>query len=428
MKRFAYLIVLIALGAGWSAQAQPLGYLNVPLIGQKTNVWCWAASGEMTMQYFGVTIQQCAEATFQFGQAHGVNCCPTPGAVCVSGGQVVINHYGFTYQQLVGNQALTPAQIENQIAMRHGPWIFNPYCANSGNCGSWGHVLTGVGYFAPLQGLPTTASFPNLFFLIVNDPWPPNTGSFYLEFYPSYKAGCWWGNGSCNGYAEGWDIYDIVPPKPQPAKFKFPQLAAQRMPEEEVRALLAGDPNPEKVAELSWRLVRPALTEEAAANLGFESATAAEKARIARPVEQFDISLARLRAWKPQSNVEPLLEHTPSLLVPVEADGRMRASIRLRQEEKRWHLSAIGSPQFTAAWEKARAAGGEFIVFVQGLEVAFAGKRAGGKLTLISLFNDPELRQKEGEEMPADRALAPLAKAAAGYRGNGATLANRTQR
>jgi hypothetical protein len=341
---------------------------------------------------------------------------------------VVINHYGFTYQQLVGNQALTPAQIENQIAMRHGPWIFNPYCANSGNCGSWGHVLTGVGYFAPLQGLPTTASFPDLFFLIVNDPWPPNTGSFYLEFYPSYKAGCWWGNGSCNGYAEGWDIYDIVPPKPQPAKFKFPQLAAQRMPEEEVRALLAGDPNPEKVAELSWRLVRPALTEEAAANLGFESATAAEKARIARPVEQFDISLARLRAWKPQSNVEPLLEHTPSLLVPVEADGRMRASIRLRQEEKRWHLSAIGSPQFTAAWEKARAAGGEFIVFVQGLEVAFAGKRAGGKLTLISLFNDPELRQKEGEEMPADRALAPLAKAAAGYRGNGATLANRTQR
>jgi hypothetical protein len=414
-----FLTTIVAAICPRPAAAQAIGIISETLDGQQTNVWCWAASGEMAMSYFGVNVQQCTEATYQFGTSAGVDCCknPVPGA-CVSGGQVVINHYGFTYQQLGGSSALSPTQIRNQISTRKEPWIFNPYCANSSQCGNWGHVLTGVGYFAPF--VPPTIALPDFFFLFVNDPWPPHVGSFYLQFYPAYKDGCWWGNGSCNGYAEGWDIYNIVPPKLIPPKFTGLEVN-ERIPPEELQAVMQGDPDPEKVAQLSWRLVTPAISEATATTLGFNSAAEARDARITRPVEQFDVSLPRLQSFTPQANAEALLEHAPSVLVPVEAGGHIRASIRLHQQGKQWRLLAIGNPQFSAAWERERAAGGQFIVFVEGLELAFAGKRANGKVTMVSLFNVPLYGLKQGEELPAEKALGSLVKAAQEYHGNGAT-------
>jgi len=83
--------------------------------------------------------------------------------------------------------------------------------------------------------------------------------------------------------------------------------------------------------------------------------------------------------------------------------------------------SACASRNERGAWEKAHASGGDFIVFVQGLELAFAGKRVNGKLHLISLFNFPEHNLCEGEDFPAEQVLSSLVEAAATYRGNGAT-------
>ena len=295
------LLGLIAFSA--IAVAQPvLAGVPEPLFGQKTNVWCWAASGEMAMQYFNHTVQQCAEATLQFGQPAGVDCCnsPTPGA-CISGGQVYINHYGFTYQQLGGNAALTHNQIVEQIVTRNEPWISNPYCADSSKCGSWGHVVTGIGYLWPLRQV-----FPNLFFVWANDPWPVNTGSSYFQFYRDYKKGCWWGLGSCDGYAEGWDIYDIVSPKVTIHKaFQVAEIARQPWPPEEARLLMEGDTDPTKVAQAALRLMTIAITKESAATLGLESPAAAANARLQPAVEQFDISFARLRSWKVSAEGEP---------------------------------------------------------------------------------------------------------------------------
>jgi hypothetical protein len=413
------LMFIVVLVCALPAAAQGIGLVSDALMPQQTDVWCWAASGEMAMDYFGVNIQQCAEATYQFGQKAGVNCCnnPTPGA-CVSGGQVEISHYGFTYQQLGGSSALSPSQIENQISSRHEPWIFNPYCANQSQCGQWGHVLTGVGYWAPFQNI--IPGLTDLFFLFVNDPWPPNVGSFYLEFYPAYASGCWWGNGSCNGYAEGWDIYDIVPPKKNPPRYKALEPVS-KIAEADARALLQGDQDPQKAAQLAWRIVNSAMTDDVATRLGFKSAAEARGLTVSRPIEQYDVALPRLREFKAQASAEPLLQHAPSLIVPVEAGGHIRSTIRLRQEGNQWRLLAVGSPEFSAALEKGRAAGGQFVVFVEGLEVAYAGKRVNGKLNLVPLHTVARLNVKEGEELPAERALGGLVQHAVEFHGNGAT-------
>jgi hypothetical protein len=409
------------------ACAQPMAIVNVPLIPQQTNVWCWAASGEMVMQYFGTSVPQCEQATYQFGGGKiKANCCkhPTPKQ-CISGGQVEISHYGFTYQQLGGPAQLLHKQIEDQSANRHEPWLINPYCLNSKKCGNWGHVTVGVGYWATFGD---SREWSPLFFIFINDPWPPNVGSFYMENYPTYRDGCWWGNGACpNGYAEGWDIYDIVPPKQIVPHVIVPE-ALPHLAESEARQALAGDPDPQRAAEAAWKVVGAAITQETAPRLGFPNPAAAREARLGHPIEQFDVGLIELAAWKPGEPVDRLLERMPSLVVPVEVAGHIHSTIRLRQQERTWKLSAAGSPQFAAAWEKAHASGGEFIVFVQGLELAFAGKRVNGKLHLISLFNFPEQNLREGEDLPAEQVLRRLVEAAATYRGNGATTGRQSAR
>src|SRR5205823_5669599 len=139
---------------------------------------------------------------------------------------------------------------------------------------------------------------------------------------------------------------------------------------------LQGNRDPEKQAELSWKVLSAMVTGPMVGKLGFQSL--GSNIVFLSPVEQFDVSLSSLRSWNREQLPDKLLEHSPVLLVPVQVADHMRSSIRLRREGELWRLSAFGSPQFTAAWEKARRAGGEFIVFVEGLELAFAGKRDKG--------------------------------------------------
>ena len=215
--------------------------LSVPLFPQETNSWCWAASGQMVMQYFGFPEPQCEQATFQFGQPSNTNCCnkPTPG-ICISGGIVEIGHYGFTYQQLGSASALTPEQIKNQIATRQTPWILNP------NSSGFGHVTVGIGYI----------TLNNAFWLVaVNDPWPPSTGDFYYETYTSYKCGYW--GGVC--HTEGYDLYDITPPRimlpniPIPHAMQIPPL---HLPPPDVRHALNGDRDPVRAAAAAWQVLQ----------------------------------------------------------------------------------------------------------------------------------------------------------------------------
>ena len=61
-----------------------IGSQQVILRPQETKLWCWAASGEMIMEFLGVSVEQCDEQNKRFGRT---DCCndPAPKA-CVNGG------------------------------------------------------------------------------------------------------------------------------------------------------------------------------------------------------------------------------------------------------------------------------------------------------------------------------------------------------
>ena len=53
---------------GCTCTPEPLASQAVSLRGQETPVWCWAASGEMCMDFLGTDVSQCDEANKRFGR------------------------------------------------------------------------------------------------------------------------------------------------------------------------------------------------------------------------------------------------------------------------------------------------------------------------------------------------------------------------
>ena len=105
---------------------------------QETSSWCWAASGEMIMEYMGANIEQCDAANKRFGRN---DCCnsPVPWA-CVNGGWPEFDKYGFTSSH-TNNKALSWKQIKSQIYCKKKPFAFT-WKYEDGS----GHMMVAAGY------------------------------------------------------------------------------------------------------------------------------------------------------------------------------------------------------------------------------------------------------------------------------------------
>jgi hypothetical protein len=149
-------------------------HLAVTLRPQLTDMWCWAASGEMVMEFLGVTVQQCVEANNEFTRT---DCCnsPTPGA-CVNGGWPQFDKYGFTFQE-TSDTALTWTQLQDEISNAAGcgsrPFAFSWHWPGGG-----GHMMVVIGY----------ETVGNVNYVEINDPWAPNVGDHRFITYDFYVA------------------------------------------------------------------------------------------------------------------------------------------------------------------------------------------------------------------------------------------------
>ncbi len=180
------LITLFGLLCILSGCPQPtVSTLNVPLIPQETSMWCWAASGEMCMDFLGYDISQCTEANNRFGFT---DCCdnPTPQA-CVQGGWPEFNKYGFTYS-ITNNAAISWNELVNQIDSKKAPVAFTWAWDGGG-----GHMMVAIGYQVTDNGTQ---------YVKINDPWPPNVGKQKYITYSAYVSG--------SGYTHWDDYYNIT--------------------------------------------------------------------------------------------------------------------------------------------------------------------------------------------------------------------------
>jgi len=163
---------------------EPIATQPVVLRPQETGMWCWAASGEMCMDFLGTDVIQCDEANKRFGRT---DCCnnPVPGA-CVNGGWPEFDKYGFTFTR-TSDAPLSWEQVREQIYCRKKPFAFSWHWNGGG-----GHMMVVRGYVT-LEGTN---------YVYVNDPWAPNVGTLRIQTYDSYVSGA--------GYTHWDDFYDIT--------------------------------------------------------------------------------------------------------------------------------------------------------------------------------------------------------------------------
>jgi hypothetical protein len=143
--------------AGCACNPDPVGTQAVSLRAQETSMWCWAASGEMCMDFLGTDVTQCDQANKRFNRT---DCCTNPGN-CVTGGWPEFQKYNFTFQR-TSNTALTFAQLKEQIFCKKKPVAFSWHWPGGG-----GHMMVVYGY----------SDAGGQQWVYYRDPWPPNTGN-----------------------------------------------------------------------------------------------------------------------------------------------------------------------------------------------------------------------------------------------------------
>jgi hypothetical protein len=161
-----------------------IGSVPVTLNGQLQTNWCWAASGQMTMNYLhpASNVQQCDEANKEFGRS---DCCnaSVPSA-CNNGGWPEYGKYSFT-ANTTSDAPLTWAQIQSQIYCAKKPFAFSWHWNGGG-----GHMMVATGY--------VTIGGTN--YVSVNNPWPPTGGVQEIYTYDKYVGGSGWDHSHWNDY------------------------------------------------------------------------------------------------------------------------------------------------------------------------------------------------------------------------------------
>jgi hypothetical protein len=198
------LYVVICWGISGCCIPNLITSLPVTLHPQETQNWCWAASGQMVMDYLGHNVSQCTEANNRFGRKDccNIDLCPVPTEPpqydllhncinCVCGGWPEFNKYGFSFKK-TSNAPLTWKQLREQLCQKK-------YCRSKPFAFSWhwpgggGHMMVVKGYLSLLGNN----------YVIVLDPWSPCQGDERIITYDFY-------NTSPGDHTHWDDYYDVT--------------------------------------------------------------------------------------------------------------------------------------------------------------------------------------------------------------------------
>ncbi len=179
--------------------------LPVKLHPQETENWCWAACGQMVMEYLGTNISQCEQANNRY---HRAECCSDTlwkartglskddGSLltfinCARSGWPEFEKYHFAFKR-TSSAALTWNELKAQLS--GGPdSMGNPVAFSWKWKRGGGHMMIAKGY----------ASIDGQNYVVVLDPWPANKGDEVIIPYSAYVE-------DPGKYSHWDDFYDLV--------------------------------------------------------------------------------------------------------------------------------------------------------------------------------------------------------------------------
>jgi hypothetical protein len=145
-----------------------------PLIGQETDLWCWAACTEMVMEYYHTFIDQAGEANTRFGR----NDCDSnqeskfDKEKCRKVGWFQMANHGMSYNLTPLGTALSWDQLKAEIDSTR-PVPFTWYWTSGG-----GHAMVATGYLELGENK----------MVWISDPWPVDKGDHKWVTYSHFVS------------------------------------------------------------------------------------------------------------------------------------------------------------------------------------------------------------------------------------------------
>lgn len=384
--------------------------LEVPLFAQQTKMWCWAASGEMIMAYYGKEVTQCEQANNKFKRS---DCCQGTGAnhTCFKGGFPQFGKYGFNHPQSKYG-ALSWKELVSQINADKPvgfSWEWKQ-CKYKRQKSTGSHYMVARGYIM-LNGMKL---------VVVNDPWPANPdkykgGSLKVITYPDYVN-------FCSSYAHSYDQYNIT------KKEKIQEQEDILGPGIKTNAAgINGKGNAQPAEEITIDNINEALTQQKTARqsldllkqlpgpileeLGFKSKQMLNDSSLGEALQVYLVGLNLLKAFEANRDPVKILEDADEANFPVHVNEKSISSITIRKRNGKWVCAVIGKKEPLFA-EQARlkqdASHPYFMVQVQPLYLTFLAYFSADKLYLIPTHEDPDLEFPLYKPVPAEEVFFKL--------------------
>lgn len=160
--------------------------LAVPLIAQQTSYWCWAASAQMVLVYYGAKEYAAAAKQCEIASVNGVDCCDSahcddPGCSAGDAEQAFAKlapKHEVPLKKYLSNETITFESICEQIDAKHpiiAVWVF--HYDDNGQPATGLHSIVVVGY----------QIVDDQRFVIINNPAPVGSGSSCAISYECFS-------------------------------------------------------------------------------------------------------------------------------------------------------------------------------------------------------------------------------------------------
>lgn len=342
---------------GYLAAPEIIENLDVDLIAQETNQWCWAASGQMVMRYLGKDISQCEQANYRFDRN---DCCITFArpVECIRPGNPNLHHWGFHYEKTKYGTALSFEQLQQQINSEK-PILFSWKWTGGG-----GHLMVSKGYSKLSQ------------MVLVNDPWPPNKGNIKWISYGDYVSG--------GKHLHGVDTYNIsqdeLKERPQTMNNKIVITTATYDSSQE--AALNG---------LNRFMVL--VNEHNYHEMGFNQLIKnREELELADKLDIFFVRHDHLRDFGRGDKATKLLLNMNEHIYLVKHQSKVVTAVTTQLINDCWQVKSLGdshlSKDIATALKQCENESTYMLVTIPSLHKVFLGIKEGENLSLIQLLND----------------------------------------
>jgi hypothetical protein len=175
---------------------------------------------------------------------------------------------------------------------------------------------------------------------------------------------------------------------------------------------------PQEAANKALGVLQKLINDQNYRTMGFDSVDEVKQAQLGQPFAVSTIGLEQLKSYRTGANANSLLSNSAETIYPVLVRGQVKSSVTIVQKQDGYQPSSFGNAEIVKSLSRYRqgeSPAGQFVVRILALNMYFLGRHVEDRLFLTPIIDDPRLKLRTGESVPAELVLEQLVPLANAY-------------